>query len=79
MVTAELLRILVGGGRVIQSARYLPGQPYRISVICGRVGRHQGAHQMSETIDTTTTAITVTSGIGMTLSFGIAAETIDRL
>ncbi|KRE65472.1 MULTISPECIES: TIGR03364 family FAD-dependent oxidoreductase [Micrococcaceae] len=32
-----------------------------------------------EDIDTTTTAITVTSGIGMTLSFGIAAETIDRL
>jgi FAD dependent oxidoreductase TIGR03364 len=32
-----------------------------------------------EDIDATTTAITVTSGIGMTLSFGIAAETIDRL
>ncbi|GAB3533246.1 TIGR03364 family FAD-dependent oxidoreductase [Arthrobacter tecti] len=32
-----------------------------------------------EDIDPTTTAITVTSGIGMTLSFGIAAETVDRL
>ncbi|MET4619002.1 FAD dependent oxidoreductase TIGR03364 [Arthrobacter sp. 2762] len=32
-----------------------------------------------EDINTTTTAITVTSGIGMTLSFGIAAETIGRL
>jgi hypothetical protein len=32
-----------------------------------------------EDVDARTTAITVTSGIGMTLSFGIAAETFDRL
>ncbi|MEV7603978.1 TIGR03364 family FAD-dependent oxidoreductase [Paenarthrobacter sp. NPDC089322] len=32
-----------------------------------------------EDLDSTTTAISVTSGIGMTLSFGIAAETIGQL
>lgn len=34
---------------------------------------------LREELDSSTTAITVTSGIGMTLSFGIAAETIERL
>jgi FAD dependent oxidoreductase TIGR03364 len=34
---------------------------------------------LREDLDSSTTAITVTSGIGMTLSFGIAAETIQRL
>ncbi|MFF2317203.1 TIGR03364 family FAD-dependent oxidoreductase [Arthrobacter sp. NPDC058097] len=34
---------------------------------------------LREELDAVTTAITVTSGIGMTLSFGIAAETIERL
>jgi FAD dependent oxidoreductase TIGR03364 len=34
---------------------------------------------LREELDPVTTAITVTSGIGMTLSFGIAAETIERL
>jgi hypothetical protein len=34
---------------------------------------------LREELDSSATAITVTSGIGMTLSFGIAAETIERL
>lgn len=32
-----------------------------------------------EDVDATTRCITVTSGIGMTLSFGIAAQTLDSL
>ncbi|MDR6507635.1 TIGR03364 family FAD-dependent oxidoreductase [Arthrobacter oryzae] len=66
--------------RLVREIEKLLGAPLTVTQ------RWQGIYASSpltsllvEDIDSTTTAITVTSGIGMTLSFGIAAETMDRL
>ncbi|MDQ0821305.1 FAD dependent oxidoreductase TIGR03364 [Arthrobacter sp. V4I6] len=66
--------------RLVREVEKLLGSPLIVTQ------RWQGIYASSpltsllvEDIGSTTTAITVTSGIGMTLSFGIAAETIERL